>query len=726
MSYRASSSDASSSSFSHTPRETVALITISALLFAAGCRRRPETPHFPDAPVILISIDTLRADHLPMWGYRGVETPNIDALGRDGIVFSDAWSHAPMTLPSHVSMLTGLLPVEHGVRDNVGFAFDGIRVPSLPTMLHANGYATGAAVSSYVLRGETGLASCFEFYDDAVDPRRNAEFRDYQRSGDRTAAVAERWIESHRTRSFFFFLHLYEPHVPYEPAEPFRIRYADRPYDGEIATVDAIVGRFVQSLKRSGIYDRAIIILTSDHGEGLGDHGEQQHSILIYTEQLHVPMFLKLPRGEMNGRRIARNVQLADIPPTIMSLLGLPWAGMPHARSMLDRQSNEESIYSESYFARIHLGWSELRSLISGSRHYIESSRPELYDLHSDPSERHDLVGADRRSAVRMKSELSVFPSGFQPPSAIDPETVRAMESLGYLGSAARSATAIGALPSPSDRIGEFESLRTALQQISAGDEREGRPAFDEIVRRNPRMPEAWLQLAETYLRGGHVDRALAAYKEALARSAGLPDEIAYRMSEIYMQQGKTGEAQKLAMSVRQRSPRRGDALLTRIALARNDAAAAENYARPLAESAAALPSEILLLAEVRIRRGDLRGASELVDRADAVGRARGEVPVWRSEFLRGEILAKGDRPREALQAFEREIASFPDDTFAYSHLAVLYFVLGDRAQTNRTLARMCAANPNRPAFLLAASTLESIEDLQGAAIWRHRADQSR
>src|SRR5258706_16119 len=349
------------------------------LPFAVACgRHEPPSPRYERAPVILISVDTLRSDPLPAYGYRGVETPAIDALARDGMLFEHAYSHCPMTLPSHLSMLTGLTPVEHGVRNNLGFRFDAGKTASLPRVLKAHGYATGAAVSSYVLRGDTGLRDAFDYYEDSVNPPPGASFADHQRSGATTTALAEQWIGAHAAQPFFFFLHLYEPHVPYEPPEPYRSRYANR-YDGEIATADAIVGNFVQFLKAKGIYDRAIVVFTSDHGEGLGDHGELQHSILLYREAIQVPLVVKLPASARHGERVSAPAGLIDIARTIAELTGVELK-TPSAASLLSLPPSRD-IYSETIYPYVQLGWSDLKSVVNERSHYIDSSRPELYAL---------------------------------------------------------------------------------------------------------------------------------------------------------------------------------------------------------------------------------------------------------------------------------------------------------------------------------------------------------
>src|SRR5689334_8889772 len=220
-------------------------------------------------PVILISIDTLRSDHLPAYGYDRVSTPNLDAFRADAILYEHAYSHCPLTLPSHTSMLTGLLPADSGIRDNIGFTL-AENIPTLPALLKANGYATGAAVSAFVLRKGTGIARGFDDYDDEVEPIGEWQvIARVQRSGGETEAVARKWLDAHADKPFFYFLHLYDPHTPYEPPEPFRTQYKDNPYDGEIAYADHVVGEFLDHLKAQGLYDKAMILILADHGEGL-------------------------------------------------------------------------------------------------------------------------------------------------------------------------------------------------------------------------------------------------------------------------------------------------------------------------------------------------------------------------------------------------------------------------------------------------------------------------
>src|SRR6266545_772697 len=409
---------------------------IIALLIATGCGRR-NVATYPNAPVIIISIDTVRADHLPMFGYSGVETPNLDAFRGDAVLFTSAYSQVPLTLPSHTAILTGLLPPQNGVRNNIGYVLDP-RIATIPSFLKQHGYETGGAVSAFVLRGSAGLSHSFDFYDDAIANRPDVATGALQRSGRITEQIAARWIDARTSRPFFFFFHIFEPHAPYEPEEPFRSRYADA-YDGEIATADAIVGDFIADLKRRRIYDRAIIFLLSDHGEGLNQHGEPEHGIFLYREDILVPLLVKLPGSAARGTKIDSPVALVDLFPTIAQLIGAAAPANLSGRSLFMRAEGERRIYSESLYPRIHLGWSELRSLEDSRHHFIQAPKPELYDMQRDPEEKNNVLSEDRRTYAQMRDELARYTDKATLPSHVDPEEAKKLAALGYLSSTAPS-----------------------------------------------------------------------------------------------------------------------------------------------------------------------------------------------------------------------------------------------------------------------------------------------
>ncbi len=690
------------------------LLTFILAVLAASCRRETVEETFEAAPVILISIDTLRADHLPVYGYRSVATPAIDALAADGTLFEHAWSHCPMTLPSHLSMLTGLLPPEHGVRNNLGFRFDATRHPSLPLLLKAKGYSTGAAISSYVLRGETGMRAMFDRYDDAIDPKPGADFSEYQRSGSLTAGIASDWIAEQGQSPFFYFLHLYEPHVPYAPPEPFRSRYASRPYDGEIAAADAILGSFIAALKQHGIYDRAVIILTSDHGEGLGDHGEQQHSILLYQEAIRVPLIVKLPHSRRAGQRVTRPAGLADIAPTVARLTGITLPPTAHSVGLFEAAPADRTIYSETIYPYIQLGWSDLRSAINNRFHYIDGPRPELYDIHKDPRETTNVVQRERRMASALRKQLAPFPRADKVETDIDPEVAARLASLGYIGNA-RVRADPRSLPNPREVIGVLDQMQRGFALAAAGRLEPATVALRAIVRQHPRLVDVWIRLAEVETAGGNLDAAIRAYRTAIEASPIFSSDVIASLADVQLQAGKIAEAEASANLAMSGSPDKAAPVLVRAALARKDVPAAERLVRDQLTRDNS-PANFVLLAEVLKTRGDLEGAMAMLNTAGqrSTGNQQG---LFGANALRGEIFALTERPQDAIAAYEDEITAFPGNRAAYARLAVVYFLSGNQKAVDRTMKRLVAANPGaRP---LAVRTYETFGQNAKAAAYR-------
>ena len=671
------------------------LFVLSCILVLA-CNRERAHPTLDGAPVILISIDTLRADHLPLYGYTKVATPNIDALRRDGILFDNAYSHCPMTLPSHVSMLTGLLPTEHQVRNNLGYHFDATKHRTLPQVLKERGYATGAAVSSYVLRAETGLGAAFDFYDDAIPVATAGAASQHQRSGTATLASAKRWIGERPSQPFFFLFHLYEPHAPYTPPEPFRSRYAE-PYDGEIATADAITGELLAYLKQTGIYDRALIILTSDHGEGLWQHGEDQHGILLYREVLHVPLIVKLPKNVRAGERVQAPVGLVDL-----------FATVTDGKGLLAAQPTQRRIYSETFYPRIHLGWSELRSLIDSRYHYIQAPRAELYGIVNDPGETKDISANERRVVASMRKELALYPSGIQELQNIDPEDAKKLAALGYLGSV-QSTNANQPLPNPRDMLPYLERIKAGFKLADERRYGEAVEVLRALVKENPRLFDVWDKLGEVLVEMGQYSEAIRVYRDAMSRTQRFSPEMALSLGDAYLRAEHPEEAARYADLAMNALPAQAHTLLARVAMARNDFATAEREAS-LAIGTQRQPAALLLMADVKRAEGDLPGALAATEAAAQRARELDVPALYRLDFLRGDILARMDRPDEAVAAYQREIANFPQNTQAYANLAIIYFIEGRRAEMERILDQMVAANPHPGARALAARTRKELE----------------
>ena len=702
-------------------------LVLSTVAVLTSCKRERAQTAYAGAPVILISIDTLRADRLPAYGYKGVETPHLDALRRDSILFANAYSHCPMTLPSHVSMLTGLLPTEHEVRNNLGYRFDASKHTTLPQLLKQSGYATGAAVSSYVLRADTGIGPAFDFYDDAIPVATAGAASQHQRSGTATREAAQRWIgQLPPAQPFFFMFHLYEPHAPYTPPEPFRARYGAQPYDGEVAASDAITGEFLSFLKQSGIYDRALIIVTSDHGEGLWDHGEDQHGILLYREVLQVPLFVKLPGSARGGSTIQAPAALVDLFPIVTSLVGATTPANVKGLSLAaleDAKTPQRRIYSETFYPRIHLGWSELRSLIDGRHHYIQAPRPELYDVVADPRETKDILTTDRRAAASLRDELAAYPSGIQQLQSIDPEDAAKLAALGYVGSAQNAS---GPLPNPRDMLPYLERIKSGFKLADERRYGEAVAVMRKLVAENPGLFDVWDKLGEVLVEMGEYDEAIRVYREAMQRSQRFSPEMALSLGEAYLKAKQPGEAERHARLAEKGLPAGSHGLLARVALSRRDFAAADREAALAIGTQNPQPATMLLRAEVRRAAGDLPGALAALDAAAQRANELHVPSLHRLDFLRGDVLARMGRVPEAVEAYRREIEHFPHNTQAYANLAIIYFIEGDSAAVERLLEAMVAANPHPGAYALAAHTLETLEDRAGAERWRRRRPGTR
>ncbi len=700
---------------------------LAAALLAApwvGCggRRGAEGP-FPKAPIVLISIDTLRSDHLPAYGYRRVETPAIDRLRRDAVLFERAYSHVPLTLPSHCSILSGRLPGEHGVRDNVGYLFDAVKQRSLPVVLKGAGYATGGAVSAVVLRGATGVSGGFDFWDSQVQLQLAAGLAQSRRPGQETARLAIDWLRRVSGQPFFLFLHLYEPHSPYDPPEPFASRYKDSPYDGTIAAADAVVGEVVSELERLGIYDRAIVVLLSDHGEGLGEHGEKEHGLLLYRTTLQVPLLLKLPGSRLAGTSVAAPAQLVDVYPTLLSLVGIePPAGRP-GRSLLALRSGggaagERELYAETWYPRLHFGWSELSSLIRGRFHYIHGPDPELYDLAADPGELRDVRQVERRAFADLRGRIRGHQQQLVAPAAVDPETARQLAALGYGGTVALPAAGAGApAVDPKTRIATLADLNAAMGLYFRRQFAQAVPAFQRALAANPQLVDAWEHLAESLEAMGRLDEALAAFQQAMKMSGGAP-HIAVSTGSLLLRLGRLDEAQAHAELAKKVSPAAADGLLAEVALARHQPVVAEQAARRAVAAEGDTVAPHLTLAQVLAAEGKLEEALGETDRALAeLGKRSGGQSFPRLWSVRGDVLARLGRNAEAEQAFQREVASFPDDLRNFSSLAALYASEGRTDAAVAVLRQMVDGNAGSPAaFAEAVRTLRVLGDEQGAA----------
>jgi arylsulfatase A-like enzyme/Flp pilus assembly protein TadD len=432
--------------------------------------------------VVLITIDTLRADHLGCYGDKSAQTPNIDSLAREGVRFSNAYTPVPITLPSHSSIMTGTYPTTSGMHDFSGNKLNPDQ-PTMASVLQKAGYATGAVVASAVLDSRFGLNHGFDFYYDHFEFNRLLETNldEMERPGNEVMDQALAWLGKRDNKRFFLWVHLYDPHSPYRPPEPYKTRYASAPYDGEIAFADAQVGRLLRALKQKNLYGRTLIVVAGDHGEGLGEHGEKTHGFFIYDSTLHVPLIIKLP-APAAARVAAEDVSLVDVLPTVLDALGVTQPADVQGRSLLGLVrgkpgSDASTLYSETFLPRLHFDWSDLRGLQAGGYHFIQAPRAELYDLRRDPHELHNLLAEKPAVADEMRGKLTSAIQKLTPDkelaqkTGLDPALAERLKSLGYAGfsGGADPSIASSKLPDPKDRIEVYETISDAIQDSQQG-----------------------------------------------------------------------------------------------------------------------------------------------------------------------------------------------------------------------------------------------------------------
>jgi arylsulfatase A-like enzyme/Tfp pilus assembly protein PilF len=690
-------------------------VALAAAAAAVGGWRHARGSAPVSGPIIVISIDTLRADHLPVYGYTHVRTPAIDALAADGVVFERAYSHAPQTLPAHTAMLAGRLPFETGVRDNIGFVVrPGERL--LPQMLREHGFTTGGIVSAYVLRKETGIGQGFDFFDDEM-PSSSPELGigQVRRDGMASETIAEHWLDLQRSSRVFLFLHLYEPHKPYAPPERFS---GFAPYDGEIAYSDEIVGRFVHYLKARQLYDRAAIVLVSDHGEGLGDHGEQEHGLFVYDEAIHVPLIIKQPENIGAGRRVDDVVQHLDLVPTILDYVKAPIPGNLHGRSLgpLLRSTGhlpEQAVYAEALYGRYHFGWSELTALTDSRYRYIKAPRAELYDLRRDPHERQNLAAGRGPVVAALARSLDRLIAGtmVQAPGDVSAETRARLQALGYVGTQPEISDQPGdALPDPKDKREILERYRAAVELAGGGEWMEAISLLKQILAGNPDMADVWDELATLDVRGGRYGEAVDAYRQCIRLSPSVPNYYTSAAAAL-LNLGELDEAHQFATTAVNMASKRGPrervsayVQLVRIALARHD----PEEARRTGEIARQVDPAVPLLGYVEGRvlydQNRYGEAAESFQRTLAdLARSRAPQQILELHFYAADSLARLERYPEAEHEFMEELGYFPQNTRARAGLAMLYQAWHRPDAAARTVADLTRMTPTPESYALAA-----------------------
>jgi len=680
------------------------LVVAGVVLGLSSCASRREAPRLN---VILVTVDTLRADRLGCYGNHSLETPAMDGLARDGVLFSRVIAQVPLTAPSHAAILTGTYPAWNGLRD---WSDHGLQpgIPTLAEIFKGHGYATAAFVSAFVLDSMWGLDRGFDLYDDwfKAEDYQTMRRSGLERRGEETVDRAVAWLQSSPSRPFFLWLHLYDPHAPYRPPEPFATRYRGRPYDGEVAYTDQQLGRFFDSLKSQDLYASSLIVLTSDHGEGLGEHQEQDHGFFIYNSTVHVPLLVKFPAGYAPARRsVSQVVNTVDIAPTLVRLSGFADSEARTFQgqsllSLVEKGSAGSPRYgfSESLYPRNFLGTHTLFGVETDRYHYIQAPREELYDLAKDPAETRNILAEDAGAAQALRQTLQDLRARFRRPveargpgPSPDSEAVEKLRSLGYvsLSSARPLPEEDPRAADPKDRIRAYNQILEATALAEGGQWREANRRLAGLAAQYPRafLP-AFLE-GENCLAQGEARQAIAHYRRALELNPDF-DQAAIGLGRAAYRAEDNSQAAKAFQLALQLNPQD---FLTRLALARTywrlkqlEAAANEQL-----EVLRTHPQFAQAHADYGVTQVQMKRYAEAVPTL-LKGIELGYHDAMVYNFLGNALAAQGST-RDALSAYEQAIRQDPTYPTAYVNLALLYGNLGQPEKAREYFQKACRLN---------------------------------
>lgn len=627
--------------------------------------------------VLLVTLDTTRADRIGAYGYNKARTPALDSLAAAGVRFANAYCPVPMTLPTHCSILTGTGPLYHKVHNN-GTYYLNKDIVTLTERLKEKGYRTAAFVSSFNVDSRFGVGKGFDVFDDRFrDDEMIKTFRSERRAGETTAAFL-RWLDGPGEGPFFSWIHYYDPHTPYKPPSPFKEDFASDPYDGEIAYMDACFVKVLARIREKGLLERTLIVVAGDHGEAFGEKGELGHGVFIYDVTMKVPLLFHAPRNLPRGRVVESRVRLIDIMPTVLDALKLPVNKAVEGTSLLPyiegRRKDDLPCYLESYYPLETYGWSELVGLIDGDRKFIRAPRPELYDIKADPGETRDLVQkqAGEASAMmkKLKDVIAANSSGLAlSRRKLSREEEERLRSLGYVGSDASVRVGKGPLPDPKDMMPEFQILYRAKTSEWDGKWDDAEKDYREILRLQPDVAWRYVDLAIFLTLRERLPEAIAVLRQGLTR---LPDSFVLltRLAHLEMGAGRYDEAYEMSRAALRIDPGYFDALV--------------------------------IAGGVEDVRGNWEGSEGFYRQALEVEPENKKIRMKYAYALgalgRGEEAAKID---EALKA------EFPDDPRLRQDLGVIYAGLGRWDPAEENLRKAVELQPSPETWFNLASVLE-------------------
>jgi arylsulfatase A-like enzyme/tetratricopeptide (TPR) repeat protein len=679
--------------------------------------------------VLLISLDTTRADHLPAYGYAGVRTPNLDGLASRAVLFEQCSTPSPLTLPAHSSILTGTYPTFHGVRVNGNTAL-AEEQETLAEVMAQNGYATAAFIGAFVLDGRWGLDQGFTLYDDKFDLRKykQLDLGLVQRPANEIVDAALAWLEKEKNAPFFAWVHLYDPHLPYEPPEPYRTEYARGGfglYDGEIAFMDAEIGRLLRWLETNGLDGRTSVVVVGDHGEALGDHGELAHGYFIYDSTVRVPFLLTTPVKRLNGARVKSQVSLVDVFPTVLDVAGLGAPARVQGRTVLPlafdprRTEDERPAYSESMTPSLLYGWSPLFALRTSGHKLIDAPRPELFDLAADPGEFVDIQNRQPRVALDLKRRLDALmvETGRDAPAPrsanLDKETVERLAALGYIGAPASKPhpqRITQDLADPKDKLQVYEWVQQAGELLNLEKYGEAATALERALGADPKIPQALLLLATCYTELGRKDEAKARLDLILKDDANNIQAL-ISLANILLAEGRKDDVKALcerALAVDERSTQ-AYALLGEIHMTSREHAQALPYLEKAVAIQPKLTQNSLNLAACYVGLKEYAKAEELLRSILA------DYPKFPlANYHLGLMYEEQGRLEEAQAVYNEEFKLYPDHFRARFNHGQLLLRAGDLDGYLAAMREVMATAPQAPeGFLfLARGLLKTPADL--------------
>ena len=520
-----------------------------------------------DWNVLLITIDTTRADRIGCYGYPLARTPHIDALAAQGVRFANAYSPVPLTLPSHCSILTGEYPFVHRVRNNGSYSLPPDRL-TLAEVLKARGLSTSAFVASFTVDSRFGLAQGFDLYDDTFDSREALKSFRSERPADQVASAFLSWLRQNGQRRFFSWVHFFDPHLPYSPPPPFDQEFKGHPYDGEIAFVDQEIGRIIAALEESGLLDRTLVVLAADHGEALGEKREIDHGLFIYESTLRVPLILRAAQGLPKGATVKARVRLIDILPTVLDFLKIESprdvSGQSLVSHIFGRKTDDLPAYAETFYPQENYGWSKLLGLVVGPWKYILAPKPELYDLANDPREEKNLVREEAQRAASLSQKLTALTAGKSADEQVarrqvSPEEEARLRSLGYAG--ARSDIKLsGPLPDPKDKIEDYVLYFRGNLFETRGEYDKAESCYQRVLASNPDVPWNYVNLGILLAKMDRPADAIQTLEEGRRR---LPESVVIlsHLMAVYLRAGRSADALSAGREILSMDPGHFDAL---------------------------------------------------------------------------------------------------------------------------------------------------------------------